>query len=131
MVAREWADVQNSSGSTSYDRKYAERRSRGVVPKINSSDYSDHYAEKAAAREAGQREAKEYRDAVECDREWRTRYEAKERYATGNPEPHFPDASDEEYTERSTEWRNWHARKDEYLMRAEGEQIAARISRRR
>ncbi|MFG2635309.1 hypothetical protein ACGFX8_15580 [Streptomyces sp. NPDC048362] len=130
-MATGWSGAEiTSGGSTYYDREQADRRSRAHGPRANSSDYFDHYVEKAEAREAEKREAEEYRNSVECDREWRTRYETKERYATGNPEPRFPDDGDEDFTERAMEWQDWQARKDEYLMRVEGEQIAARIGRR-
>lgn len=130
-VATGWSGAEiTNGGSTYYDREQADRRSRARGPRGNTSDYFDHYAEKAEAREAEKREVEEYRNSVESDREWRTRYEAKECYATGNPEPRFPDDSDENFTERFIEWQNWHARKDEFLVRAEGEELAARISRR-
>ncbi|MET9320797.1 hypothetical protein ABZX75_11515 [Streptomyces sp. NPDC003038] len=95
------------------------------------SDYSDHYAEKAAAREAERREVEEYRQALADSREWETEYQANLKYQRENPRPHVPDADDPEFYARIAEDLNWAASREKYVTRAEGEELAARIFRRR
>ncbi|MFJ1930545.1 hypothetical protein [Streptomyces sp. NPDC088131] len=127
------AELRNG-GSSSYDRKYgaywSSRQNR-----THGDTRPDHYAEKAAARERDQRRAQE-------DDEWgRSSRERDERAAkllsfrAEDPEPWplglpSPDDSDNDIFQASAEQSAWQKRRDEYLMRAEGEELAARISRR-
>lgn len=135
-MATGWSGAEvTSGGSTYYDREQASRRSRGAAPKVSGSDYSDHYAEKAAAREAAQRTAEGMR---EWDQAWRERYERDARllpFLTEDPEPYplglpSPDDPDADILEASAEQSAWMERRDQFLKRAEGEELAARIFRR-
>ncbi|MGW6012350.1 hypothetical protein [Streptomyces sp. NPDC055210] len=125
----ETADV-NSGGSTHSDQGQATRRSRRMSQTRQTfTGNLDHYAEKAEAREAARRETEDYQDSVKYSHEWRDRHAAGERFDRDNPKPRTttPDAPD--FLERMSEQDAWQRRRDDYLMRAEGEEIAARISR--
>ncbi|MGA5407246.1 hypothetical protein ACPCSC_08270 [Streptomyces lavendulocolor] len=131
MIARQWAEVQAGSSGSSYgDREYGERWSREQrrTPKPESG-YLDHYAEKAAAREAAQREAEEYGRAVENSRQWRERYEAGEEWQKDNPRPRAATPDQDDFLERMAEVSAWEKAREKYLARVEGEKLAARIFR--
>ncbi|MGW1673765.1 hypothetical protein [Streptomyces sp. NPDC002324] len=135
MTAWSWAEISGAGGSTSYDRKYAERRSRSAAPRVSSSDYADHYAEKAAAREREQRRAQEDREWTESSRERDERELRLLKFRADDPEPWplglpIPGDPDNDISEASTEQQAWENRRDQFLQRAEGEELAARISRR-
>ncbi|MFE9974220.1 hypothetical protein ACFYRD_26520 [Streptomyces hirsutus] len=117
-------------GSTdNADRLIAERRAASSA--VSHSDaMQDVYAERSAAREAEQREAEEYRDAVENSHEWRDRHSVGERFDRDNPRPRVGSPDDLDFLKRMAEESAWLKRRDEYLQRAEGEELAARIFRR-
>ncbi|MFJ8000166.1 hypothetical protein ACIQ7D_24005 [Streptomyces sp. NPDC096310] len=132
MTAWSWAEVGNSGGSTTYDREYADRRSRARAPRSNPNDHSDHYAEKAAAREADRREAEEYRQALADSREWAAENAANIAFQGENPRPRIPaHMNDPEFGKQLAEDLDWVGERDKHVLRAEGEALAAEIYRNR
>ncbi|MFC7814325.1 hypothetical protein ACFUTR_06690 [Streptomyces sp. NPDC057367] len=129
MTAWSWAEIDGQGGSTTSDRRYADAMSRRMAPRSNPNDHSDHYAEKAKAREAERQEAEEYRNLRSVLREADTRYDALNAFRADDPEPFTttPDADD--FLERMAEHAEWVKRRDAYLQRAEGEELAARVAR--
>ncbi|MFI8422344.1 hypothetical protein [Streptomyces sp. NPDC085479] len=126
----EAAELNGDGGSTTHDRGYAERWSRRAAESSTRSDYSDHYAEKAAAREAAQREAEDYRRSLQWAQEGRKTRDEEHQFEVNDPKPVWPNPNDSDYHEREGEWIAWQARKEKHLARVEGEKLAARISRR-
>ncbi|MFF4582955.1 hypothetical protein ACFY15_31930 [Streptomyces sp. NPDC001373] len=137
MTARQWAEVQGSSSGSSYgDREYGERWSRDQRRNpMPGSDHLEHYAEKAEAREREQRKAQEDREWTESSRARDEREVKLLTFRASDPEPWplgLPSPGDpvNDIFEASVEQQDWQRRRDEYLLRAEGEELAARISRR-
>ncbi|MHC0434349.1 hypothetical protein ACX6XY_29880 [Streptomyces sp. O3] len=137
MTAWSWAEIDGQGGSTTSDRKYADGMSRRMAQSRNSggSAYADHYAEKAAAREREKRTAAGIREWDESARERDERAMKLLTFRADDPEPWpfglpSPDDPDHDIFEASEEQQAWEKRRDKYLQRAEGEELAARISRR-
>ncbi|MFG3211039.1 hypothetical protein [Streptomyces tendae] len=129
MTGWSWAHISGDGGSTNYDRRQADRRSRALAPRSNGNYHSDHYAAKAEAREAMRREAEEYRAAVKNSHEWRDRDDAGKRFDRDNPRPPATDPDDPDFLERMAEEDAWWKQREECITRAEGEKLAARIAR--
>ncbi|MEU0577875.1 hypothetical protein ABZ465_11355 [Streptomyces griseoincarnatus] len=129
MAGWSWAQISGNGGSTNYDRRQADRRSRALAPK-EASGHADHYAAKAEARKAERREAEEYRESVKWSRHWSDRQAAEVSFSADDPEPRVGTPDDDDFLERMAEHDAWTKRRDAYLQRAEGEELAARISRR-
>ncbi|MEU9266343.1 hypothetical protein AB0E04_12945 [Streptomyces sp. NPDC048251] len=130
MTAWSWAEISGNKGSSTYDRQYADHRSRALAPSSSVDTRALHYQEKAEAREAEQREAEEYQRDTETRRKGSEIREAEQRFEDDDPRPRCPDVDDADYSERMGEWVAWESRKSKYLRRAEGEELAARIGRR-
>ncbi|MEV1009806.1 hypothetical protein [Streptomyces sp. NPDC049881] len=134
MTGWSWAEISGDGGSTNYDRRQADRRSRALAPRPNGNDHSDHYAAKAEARERAERNEQLAHEWERSHKEWSNRDEIKRRFAANDPEPWpfglpGPNDPDHDIFEASAEQQAWEKRRDEYLARAEGEQLAAQISR--
>jgi hypothetical protein len=131
MTAWSWAEIGGNSGSSNYDRRQADRRSRSLAPRSNSNEHSDHYAAKAEQREAERREAEEYQRELEESRDWEIVDKAYRHFQRENPRPHVPaNMDDPEFGARLAEDLNWSSSREDHALRAEGEELANRISRR-
>ncbi|MFD3536278.1 hypothetical protein [Streptomyces sp. NPDC058664] len=112
-------------------RNHAAMRRRQIAESAAAVSHNDmmadHYAERAAAREAEQREAESFRNLAAWSRELESRNEAERRFIADDPEPDVPDTAAADYSERIAAWSEWVARKEQHEIRAEGEDIAARI----
>ncbi|MFI7357337.1 hypothetical protein ACIBTP_25800 [Streptomyces avidinii] len=127
-----WDAVEpNNRSSITYDREYADRKSRRLAAENPTrADFSDHYAEEAAAREAAKRETEDYLRSLQWAKEYDETREDERRFEATDPRPAWPDRNDSDYHEKEGEWIAWQGRQQKYLARAEGERLAARISRR-
>ncbi|MFC7922214.1 hypothetical protein [Streptomyces cinereoruber] len=129
MAGWDFADIQNGSGTgrTEADKEYGRRWSREQRQgSSQESIIADHYAEKAAAREAERREAEEWAAKVKEDRESHKREELARTFWEDEPAP-ISDPSHPDFLSSMNEARK---RLNAHIQRAEGEELAARIFRR-
>ncbi|MBO8203040.1 hypothetical protein JW613_32890 [Streptomyces smyrnaeus] len=133
MTGWSWAEIQGGS-STNYDREKADRRSRALAPRSNVNGHHDHYAEKAAAREAELRDANQQEYSEQWDERKRDIEEKLRPFLADDPQPHdpgdLPGDEPSEWFQASQEFEAWWERRQKYLDKLDGEEIAALVSRR-
>lgn len=113
------------------DRLIAERRA-GSSAVSHSDSLADHYAERAARKEAEQREAEDDAHWEKMQRVRDERNAAVRGFETEDPHPYpfglpSPDDPDNDIVAAYSETLAWEKRRDDYLARAEGEELAAQI----
>ncbi|OCC07524.1 hypothetical protein [Streptomyces sp. PTY087I2] len=124
------ARMQQGSAENA-DRLLAERRSSSAVS--HSDMAAEHYAERAARKEADQRQAEEDIHWENVRRERDEQNDAVRGFEIEDPHPHplglpAPNDPDADLNTAYFETLAWEKRREDYLTRAEGEELAARIT---